>query len=330
MMGSNRSEAVFSVAECQINQAIGETTMHVKRMPRRVLTIISCLFFSQSLSAASPDAAFRLQTGFIDYAFEQKAFTTLNESNLASSSLSKLKLEDTLPFIGTGFTFFVSDFYLDLYLQQSFSGSDSVVLTGNTVTPVGGGNFDYEPFRRPIDADWDRTEMSLTAGYSVTKNFKLFAGYRTSETNVEQEGTSTNLDDSTTQSFTDDIDYSQEGFFLGGSYAWSVNSDATSNWLKGALSMNAGLAFVDGEIKEKFRFAGSNTNTSKREGDTLGLVLGIAWNGYLGKMLDNDLFYTAGLNGYQYDFEADNPEQDADFSEQVMQLTVGLSMPFAF
>lgn len=304
--------------------------MPINRASAFSLIIVSFLFSPGIVLAASPDAAIRVQTGYTAYAFEQKAFTTLNETTLASSSLSKQKLEDTLPFLGAGATLFFGDFYLDLYAQNSFSGSDSVTLLGTQVTPDGGGSVDFVPFRRPIDADWDRTEYSLTAGYAVTRQFKLFAGYRGSETSVEQTGTSTNLQTDFTLAFTDDIDYSQNGFFVGGNYAWSINEDNPESWLRGALSVNAGLAFVDGEIKERFTFEGADTVSSKREGDTVGLVFGIAWNGYLGKIFANDFYYTAGVNSYRYDFEADNPSEDADFSERVLQFTVGLAMPFAF
>lgn len=303
--------------------------MHANRTLWLSLSLLPLPLLPLHVSADSPDAAVRVQSGFTDYAFEQKAFTTLNETTLATFSLSKQQLESTLPFVGTGVTLFISDFYLDLYAQKSFSGSDSSRLVGNQVEPVGGGNFNFQPFSRSIDSDWDRTEISLTAGYGVTNNFKIFAGFRTSETSFEQRGTSTNLITSTSQGFTDDIDYSQDGFFLGGSYAWSVSSE-TSSWGNGALSINAGLAFVDGEIEENFTFSGQNTVTSRREGSTVGLVLGLAWNGYLGKVLGNDMFYTAGLSGYRYEFEADNANEDADFSERVLQLTLGVSMPLSF
>lgn len=304
--------------------------MQINRISGFSCAVLLLLFFHGLAHAASSGAAVRVQTGYIAYAFEQKAFTTLDEATLASLSLSKQQLEDTLPFLGIGATLFFGDFYFDLYGQSSFSGSDSSVLLGNTIEPDGGGSFNYVPFRRPIDSDWDRTEYSLTVGYAVTRQFKLFTGFRGSETSFDLTGTSTNLQNDFTLPFTVDIDYSQNGFFVGGNYAWSINENKPESWLRGAISINAGLTFVDGEIDEKFAFEGFDPVNSKREGDTLGLVVGIAWNGYLGKMFANDFYYTAGVNSYRYDFEADNPSVDADFSERVLQFTLGLSMPITF
>jgi hypothetical protein len=212
------------------------------------------------------------------------------------------EVDDTLPFVGGGATAFIDRFYVDLYAQGAFSGSDDLRPLQATVPP--GENI-----------DWDRAEYSAAAGYSVTDRLSVFAGYRRSNMEFDL------LDG-------EFFDYENDGPFVGANYGLPVNMN---EWLDGILSFNLAVAQFDGEIS----FA-PDAGLADITGDTVGFTAGVTWVGNLVEgarsgLFPNGLNYAIGVDGYSYNFDRDIiPEEAArgEISETVIRGSVGLSVPF--
>jgi hypothetical protein len=212
-------------------------------------------------------------------------------------------LDDVLPFIGGGATVFMDRFYVDVYGQGAYSGGDELQqLQGDDLA-------------QPVDIDWDRAEYSAAAGFLVTENLSVFAGYRRSETEFE-------LPDG------DFFDYENDGPFVGANYGWPLS---LNEWLEGTLSFNLAAAQFDGEIT----FA--DPNLPEITGDTVSFTAGVTWIGNLlegtgSGLFANGLNYTIGVDGYAYNFDQDNVAGSSgdEISETVIRGSVGLAVPFDF
>jgi hypothetical protein len=268
------------------------------------------------------------------YDFTQEAsFKTVDQAGggqpVVFGPSSKISFSDMMPFVGLGATAFADNgIYLDLYYQMAFSGSDNDTI--EKLQPSGNSFFDStsQLVRTDISRDWDRDEFSLTLGYALTENFALFAGYKRSETNFDEKNRITNVSTSVLESSTSTLDYVQNGPFIGGTYGWRIQR---GGWLDGVLALNLGVAFINGEIDQ-------GTAAQKIKGDTIGLTLGFGWTGRLLEgpgLFPNGLNYTLAIDGYQYNFDADEKSkpgeiQGADFSETVLRFSAGISVPFDF
>lgn len=281
---------------------------------------VTQLLLCSSVSALDFHVEPRLNTGAMYYEFEQQAafsFTVPDPVNNPTGvntrgASSKVSFSDVMPFVGGGATVFLDRFFVDAYAQAAFNGKDTDTLQQ--------AEFFTNVFEnREITREWDRQEYSFSAGYAITDNIAVFAGYRRSETDFED---STVIFDIGTQTSTPvdiTVDYVQDGPFVGGNFQIPIEQ----GFLVGALAVNLGLAFMEGEGEQQI--AGDGTFTF--EGDTVGLTAGLAWRG----SITDQLGYTLGVDGYRYDFDADNTEEGfeaADFSETVIRGTVGLSYLF--
>lgn len=246
----------------------------------------------------------RVNLGVTFYEFEQEAgFAIVPNGDPATrfdifGPSGSRSLGDTMPFIGLGATLFRDKFFVDVYAQRAMNGDDT-------------GTQDQFPplIRDRDDASFDREEYSISIGYAVVENLALYAGYRETSTefDIDTERTIigiTPADDIVTFEVTE-LDYEQNGFFVGGNYGWPISN-------KGALALNLGVAFIDGKVKEDF---GETT------GETVGITLGMSWTGPL--PVEN-LNYTVGIDGYRYDFEADE-DAGLDFSETVIRVSAGVA-----
>jgi hypothetical protein len=272
-----------------------------------------CLFAPGTASALDFNVQPRLTGGLMYYEFEQDAVFSFNESSLFGP-LGSRALSDVMPFVGGGATFFSNKFFLDVYAQGAFSGQDESIqqsgdLINQTLTEV------------QSDSDWDRQEYAASVGYAVTDNFALFAGYRVSDTEFDLVNSVTRIQlpgnvASPVPSFTQTLDYEQDGPFLGGSYSWRYGDT-------GSLRLNLGIAFVSGDLQ-----ASPQAGTGRVEGDTVGTTLGLAWTAPLPVL--ESLNYTVGVDGYQFSFEGDDTEgiDVADFSETIVRASAGVSYLF--
>jgi len=260
----------------------------------------------------------RFQLGVMDYEYEQKPITLSN-----GDKNSGYKLGSIMPFAGGGITVFKDKLFFDLYLQKAVSGSDQATLEFDEADDS--SNFSDEN----IDSDFDREEYSLSLGYTVGSQGALFIGYRESTTYFDESSDEHRKNRTITNII--NLDFKQQGYFLGGVYAFPVSEQTV-------ITLSAALAFLDGEYNFSSHSVGVSDNgegtpsehsfANVSEGDTKGLNLGVTWKGRLSERLD----YTLGLNGYKYDFDFQNVDSgrtaDPKLAESVTRLSTGLSYRF--
>jgi len=290
----------------------------------------------------------RIEVGVMDYSFKRDAIN-IDSKGLGVLSESGYELSSTMPLLGIGGTVFMDTFFMDVYLQKAFSGSDKAI---NSLYHEDASTLD----EKRINSEFDREEYSLSVGYAPGKHWAWFAGYRKSKTNFTNP-TSRNNQSFDTQgepdlairsNITDRIDFKQDGFFLGGVYAFSFGEQST-------LSLNLALAQLDGKYDSrgnggKAWFSWPDGHESFRQdtrpqslnfkGDTTGLNIGVTWNRQMG----DNLGFSLGVNGYSYDFDGESRqtsfsaaadgsdvkdiEVDRTLSETVLRISAGLSYGF--
>ncbi len=275
----------------------------------------------------------RFQAGVMDYKFEQKPISITDEETGDTVKDHGFKLVDALFFVGGGATLFADRFFVDLYVQKAFSGSDRA--TNRYDDPALGERVNIPTFDGIVDVDFDREEYSVSIGYAVGSQWVLFTGYRVAQTNyngtltVNAEGaTNDNRPVIIAARSEYDSDFKQDGLFVGGAYAFSISE-------RSVISLNAALAALDGKLERDSKISNSSSVDGKPvsvepeleksafDGDTVGLNLGVAWKGSIfGK-----LGYSFGVNGYRYNFDAKNVGI-ADISESVLRFSAGLSYQF--
>ncbi|MGF1615661.1 MAG: hypothetical protein ACFCVA_17605 [Gammaproteobacteria bacterium] len=302
-----------------------------------------------------------------------------SEADFTVSLDKPFEVTTWLPTIGGGATFFVDRFFIDASAQHAFKTSDTAsqplasanALFSQGVDPATGTRFDlgasqFARLNENFDVDIDRTEWSISAGYSITDSFSVYAGYKRAETTFEQQGKETTVRRQTSvtvQAFDADgnpivdpqtgialsvggttvdtltvsrdieRDFEYDGPFIGAVYGLPISKGL----FDGVLALNLAVAFLDGEITETERNAKINGELqpsvkSVIKGDSTGLTLGLSWNGATPV---KGLSYVVGIDGYKYDFNGDKVELqgqtipiDTRFDETVINLRVGASYTF--
>lgn len=281
----------------------------------------------------------RLEAGFMYYEYESQpaSLVVFNNAGLvqSSGSVSGFKFKDNMPFIGGGFTFFADRFFVDLSLQKAFSGDDSdnfqsfILNPSNTLLPVTASSI-------ALDADFDRFEYAISAGYSVTDNWSVYVGYKNAESefDIDRRGTIDLFQVvPVVANFSDDFefDFEQDGPFIGTTYGWQINQGA----VQGLLSANIAVAFLNGEVtNQKSKNAvfevggeiipGGSFEFDAFEGDTVGITFGVGWKGFTPV---EGLTYSLGITGYQYDFDADE-RGVSDVKETQVNFRAGVAYTF--
>lgn len=294
----------------------------------------------------------------------QAALTNLGIEPSTTTVLSTAAQEDAfkvstwLPTIGGGATFFVDRFFMDGYAQHAFQTSDSTNQRQNTAVslfsqgttdslgaPVrfDSGGSAFSQTSEGFDVDVERTEWSISAGYAITNNLSVYAGYKRAETSFDQankQGVIQQQTSATVQAFdattgaplTDGVgnplssgqtisrtgtisrnlerEFEQDGPFIGAAYGIPIRH----GFLDGLLAFNLAVAFLDGEVTETERnrtitFDGIPTSVAERkaviEGDSTGLTLGLSWKG---STPIEGLSYLVSVDGYKYEFDGDKVE----------------------
>ena len=88
------------------------------------LLIPGFVFFPAIGSALDLTLEPRFQAGVMDYKFEQKAIT-IDTAEVGLATDHGYNIVSVMPFVGGGATLFVNRFFVDIYVQQAFSASDS-------------------------------------------------------------------------------------------------------------------------------------------------------------------------------------------------------------
>lgn len=265
----------------------------------------------------------RLETGALYYQFSQEDLFVVGETNV--EGVTGFSVSSFMPFVGGGVTVFLDRFFLDLYAQGAFNGEDSISQQNFQGSQAGDSPAGL--FSTNENDEFDRQEYSVSLGYAVTPSTALYFGYKRAEFSIEGTGDitanigGTNLG---TLPWQATVDYTNDGFFIGGVQAWNVDWKGP---IRGALSLNFGVGFLSGDIEQTSQIADGPPSELEFEGDTVGLNLGANWKAPITKKLA----YSIGVSGYQYNFDADRPTGGtaaANFSEALIKFSVGLSYLF--
>jgi hypothetical protein len=258
--------------------------------------------------------------------------------------------------VGGGLSIFFNRFFIDFSIQHAFNGSDSDNFRNSAYLTAG----DFIPSDSVLttntnqDADIKRTEGAISLGYRITDNIALFAGWLKAKTKFD---TDLKGDIATFQAnpqipipfltgtYKGDLDqkFKYDGPFVGTNLSMPIQI----GFLEGALSGNASVAFLDGEVDLDFdnvKITDEFGNTtefdlqnaaesqgrgsfSDLDGDTVAIALGLSWTG-LTPM--EGLTYSVGAYGYRYDFESDDSNDTPDFSETQIRFDIGIAYAFDF
>ncbi len=287
--------------------------------------------------ALAVDVAFRprIETGVQYYQlhkFSGSGRTAVGDDNYTSSQT----FESWMPMLRGGVTVFADRFFADVSVQGSYNGSDTDDLTNVITNPSTGGSLTRQ-FRG--DADFDRTEYALSVGYTFHDNWGAYGGWKWANTEIDQRlsGTQTFVQGGASvpqsvipESGKFEFNFKYNGPFVGGFYAWTVDSGP----ITGSLVANAAVAFLSGEtgnVKYTDRVVGGvpladASLPNDFTGDTVGLTLGLTWNGTTNV---EGLTYSFGVDAYQYNFDANRSDQGvSDFRETVANIRVGVAYTF--
>jgi len=283
--------------------------------------LVVWLFTFNSACAFDINVQPRVTTGIIDY--------TVEFDPSSSTQGVEFTFKDEMPFVGIGTTFFAGRFYLDLYAQKSIEGKDGFsTQVYRSPEPPAIPSHSFINFDTIVK--FDRSDFTISAGYSLTDNLSLFLGYRLGRSELEADGRATIylVDDGTItgvpglvlfdeQIGSIDFDYENHGPFLGSAFGWKFED-------KGSLSFNIAIAYLKGENEQSgdlvSPISGPGNLDLETSGDSLGISLGVAWRGHITERLG----YSFSIDGHKFDFEADNAEQP-DFSEMLYTIKIGLS-----
>jgi hypothetical protein len=321
----------------------------LKRTP---LIVLSLSVFIAPANALDLRLQPRFKTGTQYYEFEQPEYVAQGKY---PDSQSGIQYSGWLPFISSGATFFVDRFFVDVDVQYMFAGEGVSNFSGRNHT---GENNKLEAINHHVvehnsrlDADFDRFEWAVSAGFEVIDGLVVYGGYKHAETNFKgslngsisgsQVG-GLNLTNPFLTGSTEglvDLDFEYDGPFVGLNYGWKVNQ----GFLEGALSFNFAVAFL--ESKTRLNLSGVNIrhpitgdtilpfdellNTGEVErnvfkgieGSSTGYSFGLGWQGLTPV---NGLTYLMGVDGYHYEFTGNKA------IENTVRVNFGLAYAFDF
>lgn len=335
--------------------------MHKKYPHYIALSIGIILFMINPAMARHISFQPRVEVGVMQYELETEGSskTVIPGSN---QTFSPFKYEDVMPFVSAGTTFFMKRLFVDISGQYAFDGEDTGAMTRSKfiVDSVDLENQSYTSnyiaFSPTHEATFDRTDMAISLGYALTSTLSIFVGYKTAETQFHEkyDGPYSSKHHNTANTDPDDIYYysgrwwgeatytfEYAGPFIGFIQGWDLSE---SRYLKGMLTANVALAFLDGKLKTEsdgsrvsvtrindqdipeyvFPEAGENLSSgTDTKGDALGLKISLSWNGTTPW---EGLSYVIGLSAYRYEFDAN--ETLSNMNETSTNLKVGLSYVF--
>ncbi len=289
----------------------------------RFLVLAAVFAIPQLVHALDWELRPSVSTGIMQYQFEQKPQLVIDTVAVSGGGV---KVEDSLLFAGVGVSAFLGNFFADISLQKSDEGEDKYT---QQFTSFDGNLINLFSAEQQARRAFDRDEFSVSIGYAVTGNWAFFGGYKRADTEFEDEGTlqqRTQILGTLEYDVHIDADFEQSGYFFGSTYAWPVNSDG---WLNGVLSIDLGIAFLDGDLEQNTTFmeigepdtasSASPGSLENLEGDSVGLNLGVAWNG----PLTDRLAYSLSVDGYDYDYDGKGISQD--FTDTLFRYSLAIS-----
>lgn len=285
----------------------------------------------------------RIEFGVARYEFNfssvSQTLPVPNAEEPLTISTGKVKFEDTLPTVSGGLTLSIDRFFIDLSALKAFNGDVNDSTSFTTVEP----NLTRTRATTEVDTDEaERSEYSISIGYAITDAFSVFTGYKIvkdtfNDVSISGPVTIENPDntvDTATLLNETDFRFKYNGPFIGAAYGLSVDK----SFMKGYLTAVAGVAFLDGRFNVSPGFdvlvrdgrveplppETSNEAVYETDGDTVGVSLGLTWQG--STPVEN-LSYLINVNGYNYNFQADDSDKP-DINETFINFKVGISYRF--
>ncbi len=147
-----------------------------------------------------------------------------------------------------------------------------------------------------------KREFNIAIGTTIYDLGYCFIGYR----NHEQTAIGTS---------NSDYEFSHEGIFVGGGYAWPITST-------GSISLNAGYAWLDAVIKESL----FGNTVPEGTGSTSGIKFGFVWR----DQITSDIGYSISYDQYSYNHRLRNRKEGVDVRvrEKDSSIRVGLNLIF--
>ena len=257
----------------------------------------------------------RLNSGIFLYQFEQKPHLSGSISN------SGFKLNSIMPFIQGGLTLYIGRTYLDFYAQKAFAGEDrdTITITNSESSPS---------VSTTINSDIERQEYSVSTGVSITDNFTMFAGWRTSTTSFDLKYGSTFA--GSMDRFEDKVDLDQRGLFIGGAGHLSIE---TQDRYIGLFTVNVAVGFLESVfvlksskmVTSEGQIIDSQGSLLEPDGDvtsdTMGINVAARWGGEIPKI--EGFSYSVSADGYIYTYSPGG-ESSFDYAERAVRFGVGL------
>jgi hypothetical protein len=319
--------------------------------------LLTVVIYQEPASALDLRVQPRFKTGIQYYEFEQPEFSSDQDpDNKFQNMQSSIEFSDWLPFVSGGTTLFIDRFFVDVDVQYLFDGQADSNFTSQNFVKGGGGALPTDTVIQNnngrLQADFDRFEWAISAGFEVFDNLVLFGGYKYAKTsttssisgNIEsfQANNGNTIGFLTGQAQGEvDIKFKYDGPFVGMNYNWRIQQ----GFMNGGLSFNFAAAFLDSTSRidlSKVAVRAENgqvvplkfQNNDKQgrnqftelKGDSVGYSFGLGWQGITPV---KGLTYLMGVTGYHYQFDHDQFEGNATVENRV-RLDFGLSYAFDF
>lgn len=317
-----------------------------------ILMFCGLFFFKPASYAGNLEIRPRIETGTVNYSFEIGTVSSslaphYGQTSGANNTQDKREFTDTMGFVGGGLTLFSGRWFIDLSAQSVLEGKDrtSGMVSQYDEEVQGGFLFaaDLE-----YSGKFDHQGQAVSVGYALNKRLSVFAGYKWAQTDLEMvfEGPLSIrfIDQFTTIGRLygeENVEFEYAGPFLGITHGWPIDQGRLWN---GLISANMGVAFLSSDMQQKqnstwrleYKYDDSGDwvyteplivndhQTAKSKGKTLGITLGLSWNGMTPI---SGLTYTVGLSGYRYQFDSDDPSQP-DIRETTVNLKLGVAYLF--
>lgn len=330
-------------------------------MKRKIIALNAATLASVILLMINPAAAAevslqpRLEAGEMYYDFESEAMNGTHVSKpvpgqLGSNFTQKaFEYSGHMPFIGAGATLFLNRFFLDLCGQYASGGHDTTQIAFSGYYSDSDGFIAADATHT---ASFNRSDAAVSLGYAFTEHFNLFAGYKWARTEFDTtfEGRHSVVDYSIEDKAdvvagrnwgSVDFEFEYEGPFVGAIHSWDCSQN---RFLKGMFTVNLALAHLEGKVEVKrrdqhwtidsingqpvpevSRFVESGVSARiDTQGDSWGLTFGVGWRGVTSL---EGLSYAFGINGYRYEFDAEDSSQ-SDIQESALIYKIGLAYAF--
>ena len=262
------------------------------------------LFFIASPSAMADEIGFAGSAGLqykqLEFENTIHASSTLEGTGNLSASLPTMNLQaiafsDRLYFVLKG----------EWTIEEQATDSSVPFTTDNTDLQTGVKREDY----------------SLSVGYHLSDNLNLFGGYMSGTSELTPEAGKCYVAVCETWAGRMEYngfsnyhqEYTEQGFFAGGSYSWNI--------FNGKLSSSLAYALMDGQYKDNYRSSTGDNEAFNFEGNSTGYSAALTW----AAPLNANVAYFIDARYQQYQMEADDFYKEINTTTQTEEILFGLT-----